>query len=199
MHHQALINILYEKGMIKFGDFTLKSGIKSVIYVNLREIIAYPELLRSVSDLMYAEYPTTAKPPLICGVPYSAMTFAVYLSTKHDIPLLIRRKEAKAYGTKQQVEGVFSAGEECLLIEDVVTSGASILETVADLRAVGVVVKQVIALIDRQQGGAEALAKEGIAFYPVLRMDTSLDFLYQEKKIPAVYCEALGYAPYDHE
>ena len=195
MNHLALIEQLYQKEMIKFGDFTLKSGKKSVFYINLREVIAYPHLLKQVSDLMYAEYVGAEVPTLICGVPYSAMVFATYLSTKHDIPLLIRRKEVKAYGTKQQVEGVFQAGQECLLLEDVITSGASILETVADLRAVGVVVKQVVGLVDREAGGAEAMAQEGIDFHPVLTVRTILDVLYQAKKIPNIFCEQLGYEP----
>jgi len=195
MNLQTLVEVLYEKGMIKFGHFTLKSGIRSVVYINLREVIAYPELLKQVSHLMYAEYTEMHKPKLICGVPYSAMVFATYLATEHDIPLLIRRKEAKTYGTKQQIEGVFQPGQTCLLMEDVVTSGASILETVADLKAVGVEVKQVLALIDRQQGGTEALAKEGIAFHSVLTIERILDVLHQAKKIPAEFCAELGLAP----
>jgi len=195
MNHQTLIEHLYEKQMVKFGDFTLKSGAKSAVYMNLREVIAYPTLLKQVSDLMYAQYVGSKSPTLICGVPYSAMVFATYLSIKHDIPLLIRRKEAKAYGTKQQVEGVFQAGEECLLLEDVITSGKSILETVADLRAVGVVVTQVLGLVDREAGAAEVLAKEGIAFHSVLTMRVILDTLYQMKKIPNIFCEQLGYEP----
>ena len=136
MDKKQLIYALYKIGALKFGHFTLKSGQTSPIYLNLRQVISYPELLQTIADLLWEKI-AACQFDSVCGVPYTALPFATCMSLQHKIPMLIRRKEKKAYGTKQLIEGVFKDGEKCLIIEDVVTSGGSVLETTADLEEVG--------------------------------------------------------------
>jgi uridine monophosphate synthetase len=155
----AIIASLYQIGAIQFGEFTLKSGVTSSIYLNLRKIISYPGLLHTIAEAMW-EKTQACEFDLVCGVPYTALPIATCLSLEHNIPMIMRRKEKKNYGTKQSIEGVFKAGQRCLIIEDVVTTGGSIIETALDLEQAGLQINDLVALIDREQGGKENLNKK---------------------------------------
>lgn len=164
-----LINALYQIGAIKFGEFTLKSGQASKIYLDLRQIVSYPEVMRAVASAIW-EKVKACQFDVICGVPYTALPIATCLSLDHNIPMIMRRKEKKAYGTKQQIEGRFQAGQSCLIIEDVITTGSSILETTAELEAAGLKIKDLAILIDRQQGGKENLEQQNYHVHAVFTL-----------------------------
>src|SRR5690348_14009388 len=102
MDKQSLALQLFEIGAIKLGSFTLKSGQTSNLYLDLRLIISYPELLRTISEWLW-EKAGGLSFDLVCGVPYTALPLATCLSTSHNIPMILRRKEAKNYGTKKMV------------------------------------------------------------------------------------------------
>src|SRR5207245_10513587 len=99
---------------------------------------------------------------VLCGVPYTALPIATCLSLTQEIPMVMQRKEVKDYGTKKRVEGVFQKGQTCLIIEDVITSGSSIEETLKILQEEGLIVHDVAIVINREQGGKERLEKKGI-------------------------------------
>jgi orotate phosphoribosyltransferase len=155
----TLITSLYQIGAIQFGEFKLKSGQTSSIYINLRKIISYPIILRTVAKAMW-EATRDCQFDLVCGVPYTALPIATCLSLDHNIPMVMRRKEKKDYGTKQLIEGVFEADQRCLIIEDVITTGSSIIETAIELENVGLKVHDLVVLIDREQGGKEHLEQK---------------------------------------
>jgi uridine monophosphate synthetase len=157
--HTPLIHSLFQIGAIQFGEFTLKSGKTSSIYINLRKIISFPDILRAIAEAMW-ERTQHCKFDLICGVPYTALPIATCISLDHNIPMIMRRKEKKDYGTKQMVEGVFNEGQRCLIVEDIITTGGSVIETADELENAGLKIHDVIALIDREQGGRENLTKK---------------------------------------
>lgn len=179
----ALTLELYRIGAIQFGEFTLKSGQTSSVYMNLRKIISYPKFMRDIANAMW-EKTQGCSFDLVCGVPYTALPIATCLSLEHNVPMIMRRKEKKDYGTKQSIEGVFSPKQSCLVIEDVITTGASILETTTDLEAADIVITDVVALIDREQGGRETLEKK-YRVHTILTLSQVLQTLLDSKAITA--------------
>ena len=171
-----------EIGALKFGNFTLKSGISSPIYVDLRLIVSYPSLLRDVAELIWSKMQQLSF-DLVCGVPYTALPIATALSLFHEKPMVMRRKEIKNHGTKKVIEGVFERGQTCLVIEDLITSGASLLETIDPLEAEGLKVNDTVVLIDREQGGKTHLMKRGYNLHAAFTLTELLTMLENSHRL----------------
>lgn len=150
----------YKLGIIKFGRFTLKSGIESPFYVDLRPLASDPKILKNLANYLLDMLPLDNF-DLICGVPYAALPMATAMSLESYIPLIIKRKEAKNYGTKKLIEGIYQKGQNCLLVEDVITSGKSLIETIAEVEQEDIKVADIVVVLDREQGGKELLESRG--------------------------------------
>jgi uridine monophosphate synthetase len=106
----------------------------------------------------------------LAGIPYAGLPLAVAMSLESGCPLIYPRKEAKTYGTKRQVEGVFQPGDRALVVDDVITSGGAKLEAIAPLRDAGLVVEDIVVVVDREQSGAQALAAAGLRLHSVVTL-----------------------------
>lgn len=179
---KTLADGLFSAGCIKFGDFTLKSGLQSPIYIDLRRIISHPKLLADVAQA-YLPLLSNLQFSRLAGLPYAAIPIATAISLAGNYPMIYPRKEAKSYGTKAEIEGEYHAGETALVIDDLATTGGSKFEAIEKLTAVGLVVKDVVVLVDRQSGAKEALAEAGFAMYAVLTVSQLLDYWEQAGKV----------------
>lgn len=182
MNKEQLINKLFEINAVKFGEFKLKSGIMSPIYIDLRTIVSYPEVLQAVANAMW-EKVKDLKFDLLCGVPYTALPIATAISLTHNIPMIMRRKEVKDYGTKKAIEGTFSSGQTVLVVEDLVTSGSSVFETIEPLEIEGLKTTDVVVMLDREQGGKKHISEKGKNLHAVVTISEMIEILQKENKI----------------
>ena len=171
----SLADGLLSAGCIKFGEFTLKSGLKSPIYIDLRRIITYPKLLEQIGQA-YLPLLKELKFDRLAGLPYAAIPIATAISLAGNYPMIYPRKEAKSYGTKAEIEGEYYAGETTVIIDDLATTGGSKFEAIEKLTGAGLVVKDVVVLIDRQSGAKESLEQAGYSMHTVLTITQLLDY-----------------------
>jgi len=180
---------LLEAGCVKFGKFTLKSGLESPIYIDLRQLITFPGLLKKVGA---AYLPILYKLEFtrLAGLPYAAIPIATAISLQGGWSMIYPRKEAKTYGTKAEIEGLYTAGEQVVVIDDLATTGGSKFEAIEKLSAVGLIVKDVVVLIDRESGASRSLAEAGIRMHSVFTLTELLDRWQASGKVPADQIQA---------
>ena len=180
----GLADDLLSAGCVKFGEFTLKSGLKSPIYIDLRRLVTHPKLLAQVAS---AYLPVLEKLEFdrLAGLPYAAIPIVTAISLQTGYPVIYPRKEVKTYGTKAEIEGEFQAGETAVVIDDLTTTGGSKFEGIEKLTSAGLQVKDVVVLIDRQSGAQEALAEAGFHLHAVLTINELLDYWEMTGKVGA--------------
>jgi uridine monophosphate synthetase len=178
----SLADDLLSAGCIKFGSFTLKSGLQSPIYIDLRRIISHPKLLKDVAKA-YLPLMENLEFSRIAGLPYAAIPIATAISLQGNYPMIYPRKETKSYGTKAEIEGEYQQGETVLIIDDLATTGGSKFEAIEKLTGAGLLVKDVVVLIDRQSGAKESLEQAGFNLHAVLTISQLLDYWEETGKV----------------
>ncbi|XP_048267672.1 uridine 5'-monophosphate synthase-like isoform X1 [Bombus terrestris] len=181
---QLAVN-LFDIGAFKFGEFVTKVGLKTPIYFDLRVLVSHPKIMTSLVRMLLPfveECPNVAR---ICGVPYAAVPLATLISIDSNVPMLLMRKQTKTYGTKKIIEGKFKPGDSCVIIDDVVTSGSSILETADILRREGLKVTEAFVVIDREQNGKKNIESHGILMRSLYTTTKLMTYLLKANKIAA--------------
>src|SRR5512146_579256 len=178
----TLADGLLNAGCIKFGTFTLKSGLKSPIYIDLRQIITYPKLLTNVAQA-YLPLLSTLQFSRLAGLPYAAIPIATAISLAGNYPMIYPRKEVKTYGTKAEIEGQYQAGETVVVIDDLATTGGSKFEAIEKLTGAGLVVRDIVVLVDRQSGAKESLEQAGYFLHAVLTISQLLEYWEKTGKV----------------
>jgi uridine monophosphate synthetase len=185
-----LADALLEAGCIRFGSFTLKSGLVSPIYIDLRLLASYPHLLAQVAgafipvlaDLHYHR---------LAPLPYAAMAIGAAIALQTGRPMIYPRKEVKEYGTRAAVEGSFQAGERAVVIDDLTTTGESKFEGIQRLEAEGLEVEDVVVLIDRESGASEALSTQGYQLHAVMKLSEMTDHWQRSGRLSETEAEEI--------
>jgi len=168
-----LADDLLAAGCVKFGQFTLKSGLSSPVYIDLRQLVSTPRLLSQVAAA-YLPVLGSLRFERLAALPYAAIPIATAISLQTGWPLIYPRKEAKPYGTQAEIEGSYHPDEQVVIIDDLTTTGGSKFEAIEKLVHAGLQVRDVVVLIDRQSGASQSLAQAGFALHPVFTLTQML-------------------------
>ena len=186
----SLLDGLLNAGCVKFGQFTLKSGLQSPIYLDLRQLVSFPPLLAQAAAAYLPILKNLAFDRL-AALPYAAIPIGSAISLQGNWPMIYPRKEIKAYGTKAEIEGVFIPGETVVVIDDLATTGESKFEAIEKLTQAGIKVKDIVVLIDRQSGADEALQKAGFRLHAVFKLTKMMDYWESSGKVSKDQVEAV--------
>lgn len=190
-YNRDLLQEIIDKNVIKSGKFILKSGIESSIYIDLRLLLNEPSTIKKIALEIYQKINLPIKLDMnfnntgdkknkikLCGVPYGALPFSCCTSTDFNIPQIIIRKESKSYGTKKLIEGIYNEGDELIIIEDIVTTGGSVLDLIAKLEQENLKIRQIIVIVDRSDNNMQAIKDKGydiVSLFNLSNIQNELD------------------------
>lgn len=177
---------LHQNGIIRFGDFTLASGKKSSYYVDLRLVPSYPHqfrhMIKHLQNLI-SEQIGFDDIDSIASVPTGGLVIASALAYELVKPLVYVRSQAKEYGTGKLVEGIVKPDMKILLIDDVATTGGSVINGIRELKKSGAKITDAYVIVNRLEGADSALQKEGVKLHHLLDIIEIAKILHQQKLV----------------
>ncbi|MCI4331041.1 MAG: orotate phosphoribosyltransferase [Thermoplasmata archaeon] len=162
-----LVRALNSSGAVRFGRFTLASGQTSDVYVDIKRAWSDPARLKVMAKLLAERVGVADR---LAGMELGAVPLVVATALVTGHPYAVVRKSAKAHGTQQRLEGEIPPGSRVVVLEDVTTTGGSVVETVQVLRGAGAVVDRVLVVVDREAGAREKLAAVGVTLEPLVTL-----------------------------
>ena len=184
---------LVDANVVKFGEFTLASGAKSPIYVDLRIVPSFPEPFQLIADEL-AKAVKTLDINVVAGAETAGIPYAAAIALKANLPMVYVRKQPKGYGTMSMIEGVLNKDDRVVLVDDLATGGYSKLRFIEGIQKAGALVNDVLIVLDREQGCKEALEEKGIALHCLITLKELLKYMKSKELVTAEkYKEILRY------
>jgi orotate phosphoribosyltransferase len=180
--NEKIAQALVEANVVKFGEFKLASGIISPIYINLRVLPSYPQSMETVTEELVEEV-KKINPDVVAGAETAGIPLSTAISIKSKIPMIYVRKRPKGYGMDKLIEGELSKGQKVVLIDDMATNAFSKVRFVEGIRDAGGIIEHVLIVLDREQGGIEALGKENVELHSLITLRELLNYMKDNGKI----------------
>jgi len=177
-----LSRILHKIGAIKFGTFKLTSGRISPYYIDLRIVPSFPDAFKRVCDIYVKLVETELGAQnfdRIAGIPTAGIPFASLIAYQMKKPFLYIRPKAKLHGRERRIEGIIMPGNRVLLVDDLITTGLSLMKAAKAIRAEGGVITDALVLLDREEGGEARLQKDSIKLHYLLTAREAATKLYE--------------------
>lgn len=182
MDKTVILGALAKADVVKFGEFTLVSGDKSPIYVDLRALPSHPESFDVITTGL-AEAVKESGATVIAGMETAGIPLAAAIAIKIKKPMAYVRKKTKDYGTKSRIEGIIKKEDKVILVDDLMTKGTSKLDFIEAVKETGATVTDLAIVLDREQGGSEAMKELGINLRRLVTLKELLSYLFNKKKI----------------
>ncbi len=180
MDKKKILEALASAGVVRFGEFTLVSGDKSPIYVDMRILPSYPKEFDTITSAL-ADEAKDKGTEILCGMETAGIPLAAAMAVKAKLPMVYIRKKPKDYGTKSRIEGIIGEGKKALLVDDLITRGTSKLSFIDPVKDSGAELIGAIVILDREQGGEDVMMEKGVSLYKLVTLKELLSYMLEKK------------------